>query len=82
MPIFFVSDSPQPTGNFPDLGDPDLITDYIFDDEKQLHAELIQIDVDGKKTSITRDGRPYIVGVTTEPLADGGALTTSPPPYF
>ena len=72
VPIFLVSDSPPPTGNFPDLGDPDLITDYIFDDKKQLHAELIQIDVDGKKTSITRDGPPYIVGVTTEPLADGG----------
>ena len=31
-----------------------MIADYIFDDEKQLHAELIQIDVDGKKARLRR----------------------------
>jgi hypothetical protein len=70
VPIFFVSDSPPPTGNFPDdVGDPKAIAKYMFK-KKELGAQSLMIEVDGKITSIKEDPG-YFVGVTTE-LFDGG----------
>ena len=69
VPIFFVSDSPPPTGNFPDVDDPKAIEKYIFK-KKELGAQSIEIEVDGKITSIKKDSG-YFVGVTSIPLADG-----------
>jgi hypothetical protein len=72
VPIFFVSDAP-PAGNFPDVDDRSEIEHYIFSDE-ELGAQSVEIEVDGKITSIVGDSADprYIVGVATEPLADGG----------
>jgi hypothetical protein len=69
VPIFYVSDSPPPTGDFPDVNDPDAIAYYISN-EGQLGAESVEIEVDGKTTSIIGD-LGYFVGVTVPRLADG-----------
>lgn len=71
VPIFFVSDSPPITGHFPaNVDDREAVADYILNDE-ELGGETLEIEVDGKTTSII-DDPAYFVGVTTEPLADGG----------
>ena len=52
------------------MGDPNAIAKYIFK-KKELGAQSLEIEVDGKITSIKKDSG-YFVGVTTEPLPDGG----------
>jgi List-Bact-rpt repeat protein len=71
VPIFLVTDSPEITGNFPaNVDDPKAVEHYILD-QQELGATNLDIEVDGKITSIVGNPR-YFVGVTTEPLADGG----------
>jgi Divergent InlB B-repeat domain len=70
VPIFYSDDSPPITGNFPDVTDQKAVEKYLSS-HKELGAEFIEIEVDGKVTPIKKHSG-YAVGVMTEPLPDGG----------
>jgi hypothetical protein len=70
VPIFLVTDSPEIAGNFPpNVDDPKAIEEYIFN-KKELGAQSLEIEVDGRITSIKKNSG-YLVGVAVSPLADG-----------
>lgn len=70
VPIFLVTDSLDIAGNFPpNVDDPKAIEKYIFN-KKELGAQSLEIEVDGRITSIKKNSG-YLVGVTVSPLADG-----------
>ena len=73
VPIFYSDDSPPITGNFPDVRDQKAVEKYLSS-HKELGAEFIEIEVDGKVTSIKKHSG-YAVGVMTEPLPDGGGYS-------
>ena len=67
VPLIFITDSPPVLGDFPD-GEKD-VEDYVYD-ETELGADLFEIVVDGKATSLSAD---YIAGPVHQPgLLDGG----------
>jgi hypothetical protein len=70
VPIFYADDSPPITGNFPDVTKQKEVEKYLSS-HKELGAEFIEIEVDGKVTSIKKHSG-FAVGVTTDPLPDGG----------
>jgi hypothetical protein len=72
VPVVFVDNSPLILGDFPDVNDPEAVSDYYFNPE-QLGAEVIEIVVDGKVTSL---GPEYVVGAETPGLPSGGDLYT------
>jgi hypothetical protein len=72
VPIVFSDNSPPILGDFPDVNDPEAVSDYYFNPE-QLGAEFIEIVVDGKVTSL---GPAYAVGAETPGLPTGGNLYT------
>ena len=72
VPIVFTDNSPPILGDFPDVNDPEAISDYYFNPD-QLGAEFIEIVVDGKVTSL---GPAYVVGAETPGLPTGGNLYT------
>jgi hypothetical protein len=74
VPIVFSDNAPPILGDFPDVNDPEAVSDYYFNPE-QLGAEFIEIVVDGKVTSL---GPAYAVGADPETsLPDGGDIYTA-----
>src|SRR5262245_3762003 len=72
VPVTFFDDSPPIIGDFPNVNDPEAVSDYYFNPE-QLGAEFIEIVVDGKVTSL---GSKYAVGAESPGLPTGGNLYT------
>jgi hypothetical protein len=72
VPIVFADNSPPILGDFPDVNDPEAVSDYYFN-PVQLGAEFIEIVVDGKVTEL---GSAYVVGADTPGLPSGGSLYT------
>jgi hypothetical protein len=80
VPVIFFDDSPPIAGDFPyaafsdeaseDSGNRKALLDYIYG-EDELGVDSMEIKVDGKVFSL---GSDYMVGVTTDPLADGGGV--------
>jgi hypothetical protein len=68
VPVVFSDDLDSALWPFPDVTDPEAVSDYYFDPE-QLGAEFITVAVDGKVTAL--DPR-YAVGAVTPGLPDGG----------
>ena len=58
VPIFYSDDSPPITGNFPDVRDQKAVEKYLSS-HKELGAEFIEIEVDGKVTSIKKAPRHF-----------------------
>jgi hypothetical protein len=79
VPIFFSSDSPPITGNFPDVNNPDEVAEYLTSPD-ELGAIVLEINVDGEVTSLIKTvagevtSLGYAVGVNVAPekLPDGG----------
>jgi hypothetical protein len=72
VPIVFSDNSEPILGDFPDVNDPEAVSDYYFNPE-QLGAEFIEIVVDGEVTSLEPE---YAVGAETPGLPTGGDLYT------
>jgi len=77
VPVIFFDDSPPIAGDFPyaafgedseESGGRAALLNYV-NGENELGVDSMEIKVDGKVFSL---GSDYVVGVTTDPLADGG----------
>lgn len=68
VPLAWSDDSAPILGDFPDINDPEAVSDYYFNPE-QLGAEYLKIMVDGK---ITMLGPEYAVGAEAPGLPTGG----------
>ena len=68
VPLVYSDDSDTALWPFPDVNDPEAVSDYYFESE-QLGAETLDLVVDGKVTSL---GRNYAVGAVTPGLPTGG----------
>ena len=68
VPVVYVTDSPPILPGFPDVTDPQAVSDFYFS-PSALGAEYIRIEVDGKVTSLEPR---YAVGAETPELPDTG----------
>ena len=68
VPVVYSDSTDAAFWPFPDVNDPNAVSDYYFDPE-QLGAEFIEIVVDGEITSL---GPTYAVGAVTPGLPSGG----------
>lgn len=71
VPVVYSDDTDAQYWNFPDVNDPQAVSDYYFD-PAQLGAETLTIEVDGNITSL---GPGYAVGAETPGLPSGGTTT-------
>ena len=72
LPLVFSDSTDGAFWPFPDVTDPDAVSDYYFD-PAQLGAEVLDVVVDGEVTSL---GRGYAVGAVTPGLPSGGNTYT------
>ena len=68
VPVVYSDDTDGLNWPFPDVNDPQAVSDYYFD-PAQLGAETLTIAVDGNVTSL---GPRYAVGAETPGLPSGG----------
>jgi hypothetical protein len=73
VPVLFVDNAEPILGDFPNVNDPEAISDYYFNPE-QLGAEFIEVVVDGEVTSL---GPEYVVGTEAPGLGTGGDRYTT-----
>jgi hypothetical protein len=78
VPVVFSDNSDPILGDFPDVNDPEEVSDYYFNPE-QLGAEFIEIVVDGEVTSLEP---AYAVGAEAPGLPTGGDLYTVAAAYL
>lgn len=72
VPIVYSDSTDGAVWDYPNVNDPDAVSDYYFD-PKQLGTEFIDVIVDGKKTTL---GPKYAVGAVTPALPTGGQAYT------
>ena len=68
VPIVYSDDTDAALWDFPNVNDPEAVSDYYFDPQ-QLGAEFIEIVVDGAATTLSPE---YAVGAVTPGLPSGG----------
>jgi hypothetical protein len=68
VPVVYSDDTDSALWPFPDVNDPEAVSNYYFDRE-QLGAEFIRVVVDGNLTLL---GPTYAVGAETPGLPTGG----------
>ena len=72
VPLVFSDSNDAAAWPYPDVTDPDAVSDYYFDPD-QLGAEILDVVVDGKVTSL---GDKYAVGALTPGLPSGANAYT------
>jgi len=72
VPLVYSDNTDSASWPFPDVTDPEAVSDYYFDPD-QLGAEVLEVVVDGHVTSLTRE---YAVGAVTPGLPSGGDTYT------